>query len=129
MAEPLGLYPLSSSKGEAIPYDIIRPIGLIRQDFTDTVSAQFTIPASADTLFVWASNTCILGIGATAVLPANGVHAANLIIIPAHTFMNIDHNGAAYGTVLGIEDPGGIAFIGTMQRWTDTEQVIRYTRR
>jgi hypothetical protein len=128
VAEPLGLYPLSSPDGQSIPYEVIRPIGLIRQDFNDVGSAAVTIPTAADILAFFANATCIVTFGATAVVPANGVHGLNSILIPANTYMNVDHNGAANFSVVGVSEAGTL-FTVTVKKWQDTKKPIQFQRR
>lgn len=127
MAELLSLYPLSSPKGEAIPYDIIRSRGLIRQDFTDAASPSVSIPANTDILSCWATNDCIIRFGSAAVVPSNGTIVADEMIIPAHTFMNIDHNGAANFSVIGITSPGGILFVASVDKWKEIRKSKQFT--
>lgn len=126
--ENLGLYPLSTFDGEAIPYEIIRPIGLIRQDFTDVVSAAVTIPAATELIAFFSTNHCIVRFNGNAEVPANGVHVTNQIVIPAYTYMNVDHNGAATLTVIGLQDPGGMLFVTTVKRWHDMKKSVQFTR-
>lgn len=127
MAELLGLYPLSSPDGQAIPYEVIRPIGLIRQDFTDTGSAAITIPAAAELLSLFANATCIVRFGATAAVPANGAHDIDSILVAANTYMNVDHNGAANFSVIGVSEAGTL-FVTTVQKWKDVRKTTQYAR-
>jgi len=126
-AELRSLYPLSSPDGQAIPYEVIRPIGLIRQDFTDTPSAAVTIPAAAELLSLFANATCVVTFNAASAVPANGVHQLDSILLAANTYMNVDHNAAATLSVIGVSESGTL-FITTVEKWKDIRKTAQYTR-
>jgi hypothetical protein len=128
MAEPLALYPLASIAGQAIPYEVIRSIGLIRQDFEDVASSAVNIPANADILSLYASADCLIRFDGIVEVPVNGALITNTMVIAGNTYINIDHNGASTFTVIGLRDPGGTLFVNAVQKWTDIHKPIRVRR-
>lgn len=124
MADDLGLYPLSKADGEPIPYDVLRPLGYFAIGFTDVASSPLVIPAVPREviLSVFATSNCIIGLDVTADAVYDGTYQAKMTLIPANTFMNIDHNGAANLTVVGIQEGGGILFVTVSRKWQDTKR-------
>lgn len=125
--ETLGLYPHSTPSGEVIPYDIIRPLGITRKDFTDIASGLIAIPSNADILALFATEDCIISFAATAVAPVDGTFVANCMVVPARTYVNIDHNAATTFSVIGIVGPGTL-FVTAVQKWNDTKKFSQYQR-
>lgn len=126
----LGLYPLSKPDGDPIPYDVIRPLGLFSSAFTDSVAGPFAIPATPPdvTLSVFATSDCIIGLDTTAAHVLDGSFQANMALIPGNTFMNIDHNGAANLTVVGIREGGGLLIVMISKKWQDTKKASLFER-
>jgi hypothetical protein len=130
MAEAAGraLYSLSTPKGEPIPFEVIRPAGLITLAFTDVASAAISIPAAAELLAIYSTAEAIIAFDSVVSYSSVGTYQANHMIIPANTFMNIDHNEAATFTALGIREGGGILFVVAVTKWKDIRKSAQFDR-
>lgn len=87
-------YPQATPDGEAIPFEIIRPLGAGFRT-TTSVSQTFAIPATAGFLVLRAKEAdCWVMLGADAVVPVGGAHVEGLLYVADGEIVVIDHNGA-----------------------------------
>ena len=119
--DPLGLYPLSTPGGNPIPFEICRPVGLIRIAFATAVSGQIVIPASAELLVLSTDKECIVRLGANASIPASGSFLADSIELSPDTFWVVDPNGAAFLTVIRVAVDGTLV-INALKKWQDIQK-------
>lgn len=117
-------YPLSTPDGRPIPFDIIRPYGLIKQSFTDTPVNDVVIPEGADFLYIEATEDCYVRIGDDVTAPTNGVHTLGLIVILARTGKVIDHNAAAAFGVVRAGADNGIVYVQTCTKYADIRKAV-----
>lgn len=117
------LYPLTTPAGDAIPFEVFRPFGLLPVAITDAVSADITIPDGAELFLVYATIACIMRFGETnASVPASGTHQLDSCFIPSDTHMVIDPNAAAEFTIIGtLAGATGVIYINTTKRWKDLQ--------
>lgn len=120
----LKLYPLSTPDGQAIPLEIVRGYGLIRQDFTDTPVNNVTIPA-CDFLYCISDQDCVFALTTSVTAPANGVHNLGYYMIPANTVITIDHNAAVHFSVVGLGVPGTL-WVHTVSKYKDTHKSVQF---
>lgn len=122
-ADTRGLYPLTTPGGEAIPYDVFRPFGLLPVAITDAVSADINVPTGAELFLVLASTPCILRFGEpNASVPSSGTHQVDSMYIPADVHMIIDVNEAVEFTVIGtVASATGTLWINTTKTWKDLQ--------
>lgn len=131
MAESLGLYPFSSPDGQAIPFDIIRPLGLIKQDFNGVASGNIAIPATAELLVMMTTQECFVQLDGAVAAPADGVHTTGLFIIPAGAVFVIDHNAAASFSVIRVgatADYDGTLYVMTATKYKDLRKSAQFAR-
>jgi len=125
--DTLGLYPHSAPDGTPIPFDIVRPLGLIRQDFTAAASGNIAIPSDAELLAFMSTQECIVKFGAAATVPANGVHNIDMIVIPAGGLLVVDHNFATTFSVIALADEGTL-YVQTIKKWKDLRKQSQFNR-
>lgn len=129
MADDRELYPLTTPGGQAIPFDVFRPFGLIIADIDASVTPDIVIPAGAELLLVIATQPCIVRFGETnAAIPAEGTHDADSFFLPADTFVILDPNEAAELTAIGISATAGKLYINTTKKWKDLQIASRLDR-
>lgn len=122
-ADTRGLYPLTTPGGDAIPYDVFRPFGLLPVAITDAVSADIAIPAGAELFVVLATTPCVLRFGEdNASVPSSGTHQLDAMYIPADVHMVIDVNEASEFTIIGTTVAAtGTLWINTTKTWKDLQ--------
>jgi hypothetical protein len=126
--ETLGLYPHSAPDGTPIPFDIVRPLGLIRQDFTAVASAEIAIPTNAELLLLMATQECLMQLDGVVAIPANGVHTLGLIAIPGATAVVIEPNGALTFSVIRLGSDDGTLYVQTITKWKDLRKTAQFNR-
>lgn len=80
-----GRYPLSSPDGQAIPLEVIKPLGVLVINHTTAGFTATTIPSAyIDKIFIASSTQdCYISTSASPVSPTPGTVAANIIYVPA----------------------------------------------
>lgn len=126
-ADTLGIYPLSTPGGDAIPLDIIRPLKLYRQDFNDEAGTEVAFAADVEIVVCWATRACIVCFGAVVAMPASGSSVNATIILPANTLTVIDLNGLDSFSSMGIAEEGTV-FVQQVQKWQDIRKNTQYNR-
>lgn len=126
-ADTLGLYPQATPKGDSIPFEVIRPLGFLKQAFTSAAVNGVVIPAAADLLVLRADQDCLVQLGGNAVVPANGVHTLNLVFVGQGECVVIDHNAAATFGVIRLTADGTLT-VQTLAKYRDVRKNISMTR-
>lgn len=116
------LYPHATPGGEAIPFDIIRPLGLVVQAFGAAAVNDVAIPAAADYLYMEATEDCYVQLDDDAAAPANGAHTLGLIVLLAGTGKVIDHNAAEVFGVIKAGADDGTLFVQTISKYADVRK-------
>lgn len=124
----LGLYPHSAPDGTPIPFDIVRPHGLIITPFAAAAIDNIPIPASAELLVIQATHDCIIAIGAAATVPAPGAFAANHFYITPGVTWILDHNAAAVFGVIRASTSDGTLYINAVKKWKDLRKSAQFAR-
>lgn len=123
-------YPQATPDGDAIPFEIIRPYGLIIVPVTDVPSGLYSIPANASFLVLRATQPCymLLGDVAIAAAPAYGVHTPDLVYIDGGEVLVIDHDNAANFSVLRMTGESGLLIVQTCRNYTDIRKSAQFDR-
>lgn len=124
----LGLYPHSAPDGTPIPFDILRPAGLILQAFTNVAVNNIVIPSTAEVLVIQTTADCILRFGADVSVPANGVNLSNAVFLTPGFVWSIDHNAATKFGVIRAGAANGTIYVQLATRWKDLRKVQQFNR-
>lgn len=78
-------YPLSSADGQAIPLEVIKPLGVLVVDFTITGYTAVSIPAAyVDKIFIASSSEdCYISTSASPVSVVAGTVATDIVHVPS----------------------------------------------
>ena len=116
MTAPAGLYPLSTSRGDSIPLDVIKPVALTLLSFSTATSTSCTLPAGTEITALFATEDCIVRLSVDFPEPfVNGTFYSDSLFIPAGTVVScLLSPGLLY--VRGLSSSGSIA-IQTVQKW------------
>lgn len=123
-----GLYPHATPDGEPIPFEIVRPLGLITRSVLTAVSANTNIPAAAGFLVLRSDVKSYIGLDRAAIVPVVGTYEANLVFIDAGEVMTIDHNGAAYFTVIAATGDEGSLVVQACTSYKDIRKYAQMDR-
>jgi hypothetical protein len=123
-------YPLSTADGKAIPFDVMKPYGVILRDFSSSAaSAAISIPTSIEIMAIEVTQDMIINFGGTAAQPTMGVLSSNSVIIRKNT-MKIVSPSAATFTVRGLDgDPAGLAYIHFISNWAGLSLDVQTRKR
>lgn len=121
-------YPQSTPDGEAIPFEIIRPLGLILVAFSSVASANITIPAGAGFLVLRADADCLIQLDGVVAVPADGVHIVGLVALNAGEILVLDHNGAATLSVIRYGTTNGVLKVQTITKYADIRKSAQLER-
>lgn len=129
-ADTVGRYPQSTPGGEPIPFEIIRPLGLIKKSFSDVAASNVALPDGADFLVLRATEDCLIQftIDTAAALPADGVHVAGLLFLGVGEVQVIDHNAATEFSVIRAGADSGILYIQTCSKYADIRKSAQLER-
>lgn len=124
------LYPQATPLGQPIPFEIIRPYGLIVQAFTDAAASNVTIPAAAEFLVLRADTPCYVQLteNVAAASPADGVHTVGLVYVGAEEIIVIDHAEAIELSVIRASSVNGTLIIQTCTKYKDIRKQVQMDR-
>lgn len=133
----LPIFPAATPDGRAIPFDIIRPNGVMRLTFGDTGTAAValpSVPAEQSKIFALFSNTlCLVRFGGVAALPAHGAYIEGQMVVPGGTFINVDAKTATTISVMGLQEPmggvPGLLLVISVDVWGDIRKNVQMQRR
>lgn len=128
VADSAQRYPQATPDGQPIPFEIIRPLGLILQAFTSVPVNAVAIPAGADFLVLESTQACLVRFGANVTVPANGVHTTDLVYLSADVIKVIDHNAAASFSVVQAGAESGTLYVQTCQKYSDIRNPVQDAR-
>lgn len=102
-------YPLSSPEGQAIPLDVVKPLGVIRLPFTSaSYNSQVLSSAYQDKLLMLSSSAdCYLDSNAVAVPIVDNIVSANNVHVPAGTLVIVVIN-SVHLNVIGVSASGSL---------------------
>ena len=129
MSKPLDLYPLATSGGQYIPFEVARPVGCIVKTVGLIGSAVLSLPAgSEDDILKLRSNvdTYILFDNAVAVIPADGIYVAYLTYIPKDTDVHLMVENLTYSVISLV---AGTLTISILETWRGLSMPSQFTRR
>lgn len=127
MAEPdtKGLYPHATPLGQPIPFEIVRPLGLIIQPFSGVATNNVAIPEAAGFLILRADADCLVELATTTAVPADGVHTPGLIFVGEGEVVVIDHNAAAQFSVIAAGAEDGTLIVQTVTKYSDIRKTVQ----
>lgn len=133
MSDIQGRYPLSTADGQAVPLDIIRPMGIVSISFNpSTGTSPFTLSDTLDCYSIRATEDCLVEFNATFPLATNLVNAtfrADALYVPKNTILFISPPVSKnIISVLGIST-SGLLHIQYIESWTGLALKNQYTRR
>jgi len=102
-------YPLSTASGQAIPLEVIKPLGVLLVDFTAAGYIANAIPAEyVDKIFIASSSEdCYIAASASPVTPVVGTVAVDVIHVPASMIVAFVGNSATLN-VRGVSATGRV---------------------
>lgn len=128
-------YPLSTADRQAIPLDIVRPIGVVKKSFTSGAgSPAITIPADCNLLEISATANCILQFATSAASASaltDGVQAANAYFLQATVLKNVFISppiGMNSVSIRG-DTADGSVILQYLKSWTGLSTSAQPTRR
>ncbi len=123
-------YPLSTADGKAIPFDVMKPYGVIHRNFNNVgASAAMAVPTGIEIMSIEATQDMILNFGGTAAQPTPGVISTNCIIVRKNTLMVVSPTAATF-TVRGLDgDPEGMAYIHFISNWAGLSLDVQTRKR
>lgn len=129
-ADNVGRYPHATPEGDPIPFEIVRPLGLIVQNFTDVAINNIAIPIDADYLVLRADVPCLIQLtpDVPAALPADGVYTPGLVFVDGGDSMVVDHNAATEFSVIRFTDESGVIIVQTMTKYKDIRKAAQMER-
>lgn len=129
MADTVGRYPQSTPDGQAIPFEIIRPLGLLVQPFNGVAVNAVALPSDADYLVLRAVGaSCYIHLGGNVAVPAAGVHTLGVVYIGDGEVIVIDHNAAATISVIRAAAEDGTLIVQTGTKYKDIRKSAQLER-
>lgn len=135
MADLAQRYPLSTADGQAIPLEVVRPIGVVKKSFvTGSGTAAITIPEECNLIEVFATQNCILQFAASAASASalsDGVQKTSAFYLQANALKTrfvsppIGMNSVS---IIGDTSDGSIV-LQYLKSWTGLSTAAQPTRR
>lgn len=112
----VGLYPLSTQDGKAIPLDVIAPSSLVKFSFVAGVASDVIIPAGYNVCWLFATKACILRLSATdlPVALVDGTPYDYALYVPAQMPITVMLTSGE-ASLLGLGD--GDLYINAVEQW------------
>lgn len=120
-------YPFATADGIAIPSDIIKPLGILRQTFSHLIATvPVAIPAAVEVISFLATEDCIVVFGAEAAIPTNAIMLADALFVPANMVVQAAPP-LSNMSVIGLTASGNLVaqFIESWAGLTRTTQLTR----
>lgn len=129
-ADTKQLYPQATPLGTPIPFEIVRPLGVIKQAFTNVAASNITIPEDAGYLVLRADADCYVQLTTdiVAAVPADGTHVDGLVFVGQNEIVVIDHNAATEFSVVRAGATSGTLIVQTMQKYADVRKIAQTER-
>jgi len=133
MTDISGRYPLSTTDGQFIPLDTVRPYGIVKKSFVSASgSSAISIPVDIRIVSAYASEDCFLKFaasGATISAPTDGVNMLDTLFIPATSLIvftpPVDKPSVA---VIG-DSASGTLILSFLETWNGLSTQAQITRR
>lgn len=113
------LYPLSSESGQAIPLDIIRPLGSIKWVLPFADDLAITIPASFALVSLFSNVDCILDFTGLLTYPAaNATEFDSAFIISKDTILTLALPSTGAAKLIALDTGvNGLICMNCIQKW------------
>jgi hypothetical protein len=122
------LYPFATQDGKAIPLDIIRPAGLIIQEFTSNSNTALNSTEELDVAVFMASKPCTVSFDTEIPYPAvNGTFYPGALIVPAGVIVTVKCPSSSL-FVRGLSE-GGTLYIQAIERWAGLALSVQLQRK
>lgn len=120
------LYPFSTARGDAVPLEIVRPLGLAMFTFDVNTVGSITIPAGFNTCWLYATEECVVNFSPASSLPGalgEGTEYPSTIFIPKQTPICIQV-APGEGSLLGLATAGRL-YVNNIQQWAALTQQLQ----
>lgn len=126
---PVDNYPFATKDGKVIPLDIIRPKGLIMQDFSASTGENITIPVGSEIAILIATEDCIFfEASATSANPiVSGTYYTKALFVPKGIAVTVTIV-AGTAKVLG-QGVAGKLSIQVVEKWAGLALDVQYYKR
>ena len=133
MANIPNRYPLSTSDGQAIPLDVIRPNSSVQIALvTGAGSAALSLPTSTEVMVVYATQDCLIQFATTdaaATAFVAGTIKTDSIFIPASTIIVLSPVPEKTSfSLIALSAPGS-AYITFLEKWSGMALQSQFNRR
>lgn len=127
-ADDVGRYPQSTPNGAAIPFEIIRPLGVIKVAIQAAAINGTALPDVGSFLVFHANAPCYVVLGASAVVPVANTYTAATIFIDADEVLVIDHNAATIFGVIRATAVDGTLHVQVCEKYVDIRKTVLLER-
>lgn len=123
------LYPFSNEKGEAIPLDIVRPLGAVVVSVAANAATSFSIPTNYTEVSISSTIDVLIDFDDTATYPAVGPYNSALILRKDVIYtQQLPDVGAVKIIPINTAESGKV-FINAIQKWAGIGLNRQLTRR
>jgi hypothetical protein len=128
--DDIGRYPQSTPKGDPIPYEIVRPLGLVRIAVQDAAVNGVAIPDAYSFLVLRSSAACFVRLNGNAAIPALSTYTANYVYVDVDEVIVIDHNMADTLGVIKADstDDDGVLVVQVCETYKDIRKTAQLDR-
>lgn len=114
---PKEVYPLSTQDGDAIPLDVIRPLGVLVQAFVAGTGETIALPTGYPVVVIHADKACFIGFDADPADLVDGAFLADILYIPEASTITVSvPEGTTNISIMG-QAEAGVAVIQMVQQW------------
>lgn len=123
---PVEVYPFASADGQSIPYDVMRPSGLLVAQYGISDWSTFSVPAASTLGNFFSDSPCLVSFEAT---PPSDLYGYNtdLMLVPAGTMVQCQLPSPTFW-VLGL-DTASILYVQSVIRWAALALPRQFIRR
>ncbi len=121
-------YPHSTADGRAIPFEIMKPYGLVPLSFvTASASGLINVPTEIEIISVLVTEDAIIKFGGSAAMPANGVLEEDMAFLKKNSRTSIAPPAATF-SIRGVTSAGQ-AYIQFIENWAGLSLEVQTRKR
>lgn len=126
--DTVGRYPQSTPDGAAIPFEIIRPLGVIKVAIQAAAIDGTALPDVGSFLVFHATAPCYVVLNGNAAVPVANTYTADVIYIDADEVLVVDHNAATDFGVIRATAVDGTLHVQVCEKYVDVRKTVQLER-
>lgn len=126
--DDIGRYPQSTPAGEPIPFEIVRPLGIIKVEVSATPSNDIALPDVNSFLVLHTNAACYVVLDGDGAVPVTDTYTANVVFVDTDEVIVVDHNAAETIGVIAAGTDEGTLHVQVCEKYKDIRKTAQLER-